>query len=231
MGILTGLETSAAIPQKDKGPVGTLRVLLFGIIAGVNNQGVIHHRARAFRNGLQCFHDLDQHLTVILPDLGPYEIVRLVKVSQSVARVGDAQPFPGTEILAATGGDGEDIGQIRLQRGDTGLQQGVVPVGFEFGFGIAVIPPRGQLSVRPFGIHVKGSKPWFWRKKMTRFGPPAVLIAGASAARARSGNKSVPSSAPTPAATPWSISLRLIIYSGLLLETRVTGKFLPVSLL
>jgi hypothetical protein len=33
------------------------------------------------------------------------------------------------------------------------------------------------LFFMPAGIQVLGSKPWFCRKKITRFGPPAFLLA------------------------------------------------------
>lgn len=51
-------------------------------------------------------------------------------------------------------------------------------------------PARDPLFFIDAGMHVFGLNPWFWRKKMTRLGPPARLYFGsANAALAIPGNK------------------------------------------
>ena len=85
MGVSTGLKTSTGVAEKHKWPVGSVGMLFLSIIAGVDDQGVVHHRARAFRDGLQGFHELDQHLAVVLTDLYPDRIVGLVHMSKAVA--------------------------------------------------------------------------------------------------------------------------------------------------
>ena len=106
MGVLTRLKAPTGVSEKDKRPVGTVGVLLFSIIAGIHNQGVVHHGARTFRNGLQGFHQLDQHLAVVLPDLCPNTIARLVDMPKPMTGIRDTQSFPGPEILTASGGNG-----------------------------------------------------------------------------------------------------------------------------
>lgn len=126
MGILTGLEMSAAVPKKHKRPVRAVGALLFSIIAGIHNLGVIHHRARAFRNGFEGFHKLDQHLRIVLPDLNPGRVSRLLHMTQTASGSSNAQSFPCPEILTASGVDSQDIGQVCLQFCDADLQQGSI---------------------------------------------------------------------------------------------------------
>jgi hypothetical protein len=88
-------------------------------------------------------------------------------------------------------------------------------------------PAKDPLCLIPAGIHVAGSNPWFCMKKMTRFGPPAVLgSAPAEAARAIPGNIDVPTVAPKPDASICKDFLRLIIIkeNGVKHSTRLIMK-------
>lgn len=57
------------------------------------------------------------------------------------------------------------------------------------------------------GMQVAGSKPWFWRKKITRLGPPEKV----EAACVQPGKRDEPKAAQRPVAMVWSDFLRLII--------------------
>ena len=76
-----GFEPPAAIPQKDEGPGRAIRMLFVSIIAGVDNERIVHHRSLAFRHGFEGFHQLHQHTAVILADLMPDGIPFLFHVS------------------------------------------------------------------------------------------------------------------------------------------------------
>ena len=70
---------------------------------------------------------------------------------------------------------------------------------------------RLPLFLMPVGIHVAGSKPWFCRKKITRFGPPELPGEPMEAARAMLGNMDEPKVAPKPEASICRDLLRFII--------------------
>src|SRR6056297_2796168 len=85
---------------------------------------------------------------------------------------------------------------------------------------------REPLLVMPVGMQVFGSKPWFCMKKMTRLGVVVVLGEIDSAdtsspveAHRCAGSNEPPTAAPTPAAIPCSMFLRLSIID---LSTRIT---------
>ena len=103
--MLARLESTPGVPEKHKGPVRALGVLLFGVVEGVLDQRVVHHRARTFGNAFETPHEADEHFAVILPDLCPDFVAGLIKVTKPMAGVGDAQPLPRAKILTASGGD------------------------------------------------------------------------------------------------------------------------------
>jgi predicted lipoprotein len=76
-------------------------MLLVGIVAGVNDQRVIHHAAAPFRDAFQCLHHLDQHTAVVLTNLDPDRIVRLIHVPEVVPLLINSQAFPGAEYFAS----------------------------------------------------------------------------------------------------------------------------------
>ena len=139
LGELAGLEGAVAVAQKHHRPVGAVGVLLVGVVAGVDDERVVHHRAAALGHAFQLFHELHQHAAVVLADLDPDRIVRLVHVPEVVPLLLDAQTFPGTKDFAAAGADGEDAGDARLEGRDAQVQEDVVPVGLEFGIGVALV--------------------------------------------------------------------------------------------
>ena len=73
-------------------------------------------------------------------------VVGLLHVSQIVSLLFDAQAFPGAEDLAASGTDGQRIGDARSKRRYTKIQQHIVPVGFEFRIYISLLHRRSKLS-------------------------------------------------------------------------------------
>ena len=96
------LELSTKIPQKDEWPGRGARMLLVSVIAGVDDQGVVHHRATALGHAFHRFHDPHQHAAVVLTDLDPDRIAGLIHVSKVMSLLLDAQSLPGTEDLATT---------------------------------------------------------------------------------------------------------------------------------
>ena len=71
LGKSTRLELSTEIPQQDEGPGRGTRMLLVRIIAGVDNECIVHHRSFTLRHRFEGLHQLNQHLAVIVPDLVP----------------------------------------------------------------------------------------------------------------------------------------------------------------
>ena len=67
-----------------------------------------------------------------------------------------------------------------------------------------------QLPETPVGIQVIGSKAWFCKKKIIRFGSLAAPVKEELASNG-SGEPPRPSAVPAPAAMPWSIVRRLSI--------------------
>jgi hypothetical protein len=59
----------------------------------------------------------------------------------------------------------------------------------------------------PAGMHVAGSKPWFCKKKITRFGADFAALAP----KETRGRKAEPMATPAPAAIPLIMLLRLVI--------------------
>ena len=74
-------EPPAAIPQKDEGPGRAIRMLFVSVIAGLDNECIIHHRPFTFRHRFEGFHEFHQHPAVILADLMPDGISFLSHVS------------------------------------------------------------------------------------------------------------------------------------------------------
>jgi len=76
-----GFEPPAAIPQKDEGPGRAIRMLFVSIIAGVDNERIVHHRSVALRHRFEGLHQFHQHAAVILTDFMPDGISFLSHVS------------------------------------------------------------------------------------------------------------------------------------------------------
>lgn len=138
------LESSAAVAEKHDGPGFALGVLLVGVVAGVDDEGVVHHGAAAFGDTFEFFHELDEHLGVVLADFVPDGIACLGHVAEVVALFVDAEAFPRAEDFAATGTDGEDAGGAGLEGRDAEVEEGIMPVGFEDGVGVAVVDGGGE---------------------------------------------------------------------------------------
>ena len=102
LGEAASLEGAVAVAQQHHRPVGTIGVLLIGVVAGVHNQGVVHHCAATLGHTLQRLHDSHEHTAVVLPDFDPDRIVGLLHVSEVVPLLLDAQSLPGAEDLSAT---------------------------------------------------------------------------------------------------------------------------------
>ena len=98
----TGLQCAVEIAQQHHRPVGAAGVLTVRVVAGVDDQRVVHHRATSFGHTFQRFHDPHQHAAVVLTDLDPDRIVGLLHVSQVVTLLLDADSLPRPEDLAAT---------------------------------------------------------------------------------------------------------------------------------
>ena len=73
-----------------------------------------------------------------------------------------------------------------------------------------VWPASEQFPETPVGIQVFGSKPWFCKKKIIRFGSLDVPVKEELASNG-SGEPPRPKAVPAPAAMPWSIVRRLSI--------------------
>ncbi len=135
-----GLEGAVAVAQRAS-PARLRRWCAgrVGVVAGVDDQGVVHHRSAALRHTLQLFHQLHQHAAVVLADLDPDRVVRLLHVPQVVPLLLHAQALPRAEDLAAARTDGEHAGDARFEGGNAEVQKAVVPVGFEFGIAVTVV--------------------------------------------------------------------------------------------
>ena len=68
---ITRLELSTAVPQQDEWASSAIRVLLVSVIAGVDNERIVHHRSVALRHGFEGFHEFHQHAEVIVADFMP----------------------------------------------------------------------------------------------------------------------------------------------------------------
>ncbi len=102
-----GLECAVEVAQQHDRPVGAVGVLLVRVVAGVDDQRVVHHGAAAFGHAFQLFHEPHQHAAVVLTNLDPDRIVGLLHVPKVVPLLLDAQPLPRAEDLAAARTDGQ----------------------------------------------------------------------------------------------------------------------------
>ena len=93
------LKGPVAIAEEHHRPIGPAGVLFVSIVARVDDQGVVHHRAASFGNALQLLHQLHQHAAVVLADFNPDWIVWLLHVAEVMALLLDAQSFPCTKNL------------------------------------------------------------------------------------------------------------------------------------
>ena len=118
----TGLDAAAAIAQQDERPFVTAGVLAICVVTGVDDERIVHHRAVTFRHRLQGLHDLDEHSTVVLPDLHPDWVVRLLHVPKTVPGRYDSESFPRTEDLPAPRTDRENVRQTRFQGRDADIE-------------------------------------------------------------------------------------------------------------
>lgn len=146
LGEASGLESTAAVAEEHDGPGCSVGVLFVGVVAGVEDEGVVHHGAAAFGHALEFLHELDEHLGVVLSDFVPDGIAGLSHVAEIVALFLNAEPFPRAKDFAAAGADGEDAGGAGFESGNTEVEEGVVPVGFEDRVGVAVVDFGGEFS-------------------------------------------------------------------------------------
>ena len=123
LGEAAGLERAVAVAQQHDRPVRAVGVLLVGVVAGVNDERVVHHRAAAFGHAFQLLHQLHQHAAVVLADLDPDRIVRLRHVAEVVALLLDAEALPRAEDLAPAGADREHAGDAGLERRDAEVEE------------------------------------------------------------------------------------------------------------
>ena len=96
-----GLEDAAAVAEQHHRPVRSAGVLTVGVVARVDDQRLIHHRAVAFGDSFQCLHDANQHSAVVLADFDPDRVIGLLHVPEIVPLLFDSDSFPRTENLAA----------------------------------------------------------------------------------------------------------------------------------
>ena len=89
-----GLKRAVIIAQQHHGPILAGGVLVIGVVTGVHDQRVIHHRAATFGNTLEFLHQLHQHATVVLADLNPDRVVRLLHVTKVMALLLHADSLP-----------------------------------------------------------------------------------------------------------------------------------------
>ena len=129
----TGLECAVEVTQQHDRPVGAVGVLLVCVVAGVDDQGVVHHRTAALGYPVQRFDDPHQHAAVVLANLDPDRIAGLLHVPEYMSYFFDAQSLPGTVDLTAARADGQRVGNARRERRDTEVQNTIMPVGFKFG--------------------------------------------------------------------------------------------------
>ena len=120
-------------------------MLLICVVAGVDDQRVVHHGSTAFGHTFQCFHDPHQHTTVVLANLDPDWIVGLLHVPKVVALLLNAQSLPGTKNLTSTGAYGQCVGNTRRECRDAQVQQTIMPVGFELRLGVPLVDFRSEL--------------------------------------------------------------------------------------
>ena len=145
MGEASRLKGSAAVAEEHHGPSFTPGVLFVGVVAGVDDEGVVHHGAAAFRNAFEFLHELDQHLGVILANFVPDRVAGLFHVAEAVTLLLDAEAFPRAKDFAATRANGQHAGGAGLEGGDAEVEEGVVPVGFEDGCRVAVVDGGSEI--------------------------------------------------------------------------------------
>ena len=71
LGKFPRLELSTAVPQQDEWPCRAICVLLVSVIAGVDNECLVHHGSVALRHGFEGFHEFHQHAAVVVADFMP----------------------------------------------------------------------------------------------------------------------------------------------------------------
>ena len=138
-------ESPIQVTQQHHRPVRAVGVLLVCVITGVDDQGVIHHRSIAFRHAFESLHGPDKHFAVVLPNLDPNRITRLIHVPKVMPLLLHTNPFPSPKNLSPPRTNGQGVGDTCFEGRNPKIQQNIVPTVSNSG-ALYREPPQGRIG-------------------------------------------------------------------------------------
>ncbi|GIW79134.1 MAG: hypothetical protein KatS3mg105_0941 [Gemmatales bacterium] len=132
------------LPITTKWPFPATRVVTFGSVAQVNDERVIEHGPVAFGNSLQFSHQPGDQFEMepangcrkLIPGLA---LVAAAVSDRMLTDLNTQTRETNAEIgVAATGGDGQDVGQPTDESGSANIEMSIQPVGFDIRFEFVV---------------------------------------------------------------------------------------------